>query len=256
MKKTFLISLMLLLAATCFAQSDPIKFLGIPVDGPNWRFDHKLRAKSFIYDDILNSYSGEFNGENVDVLVHTNRRIVDRVVVVFQKEKEHNLRIKYNLLLKQLQESGKYIGFYNEQIPESDDISYEMSVNKKNYTCSFYYFDSKRDKTMLSDAIAENVLSKFMNEEQIAEYKEKANKIFKTSKHDPLTVFAPILYALKQGLNEETIDGEKANEIIQALAKTIEEQADGEVWFTINDTDNRIVLYYDNLHNQAHGEDL
>lgn len=55
---------------------------------------------------------------------------------------------------------------------------------------------------------------------------------------------------------------EEANDIayrfISHALDTIRSLADGEVWFMIHEHYGKyqIGLYYDNLHNQAHGEDL
>ena len=56
-------------------------------------------------------------------------------------------------------------------------------------------------------------------------------------------------------------DEQRSERAIQLLSKAMNEMqslADGSVWFMIHEHYGRynIGLYYDNLHNQAHGEDL
>ena len=54
------------------------------------------------------------------------------------------------------------------------------------------------------------------------------------------------------------IDEDKAFLFLATFIDGMKSLADGEVWFMIHENYGRynIGLYYDNLHNQAHGEDL
>ena len=256
MKKTLLIILLFCIATICFAQSDPIKFLGIPVDGPRAQFESSLKAKGFKYDSIYEEFKGQFNGKSVEVVVHTNHDIVDRVVVLFPKTSEQNIRSEYNLLLKQFNETGKYIGFLNEEIPASEKIPYEMTANNKDYQCTFSYFDPNRDPAELSDALADKVLSEVLTEEELANYKEESKNMLNMPDEQKTAVFQKILSEITSGLNDDSIDPEKAYSFIIAFVNAVNELADGRVWFRIDESCRQIILYYDNLHNQAHGEDL
>ena len=65
----------------------------------------------------------------------------------------------------------------------------------------------------------------------------------------------------QMGLNQsgdENADQEKAFRFLLTFMDGMKSLADGDVWFMIHESYGRynIGLYYDNLHNQAHGEDL
>lgn len=84
MKKSLAITLLVLISAICFAQDDgALKFLGIPIDGTEAQFVSRLKTKGFTYNSVSQSYKGQFNGYNVDVYIHTNHDLVDRVYVAF-----------------------------------------------------------------------------------------------------------------------------------------------------------------------------
>ena len=256
MRKTLLITVLLFIVSICFAQSDPIKFLGIPVDGSLAQFESKLMSKGFKYYSLNECYKGQFNGKSVDVIIHTNHDVVDRVVVLFPRTSEQSIRTEYNRLLKQFNDTGKYIGLLNEEIPEKEDISYEMTVNNKFYQCSFSYFDPTREPTAIADALTDKVLSKYISEEDVTKHKEWAKNVMNMPDDKQKDIFAGIVSDVTNGINDGSIDKEKAYAFIVSLVGAVEELADGQVWFKIDDTCSRIVLYYDNLHNQAHGEDL
>lgn len=84
MKKTLLIAILALFSTVCVAQGGgPLKFLGIPIDGTEAQFVSKLKAKGFTYSTLTEGYKGQFNGKSVDVYIHTNHNLVDRVYVAF-----------------------------------------------------------------------------------------------------------------------------------------------------------------------------
>ena len=62
----------------------------------------------------------------------------------------------------------------------------------------------------------------------------------------------------KQVYLKPVFDPERAVKFLAAFMEGMSSLADGEVWFMIHERYGRyqIGLYYDNLHNQAHGEDL
>lgn len=169
MKKTLLIAILALFSTVCVAQGGgPLKFLGIPIDGTEAQFVSKLKAKGFTYSALTEGYKGQFNGKSVDVYIHTNHNLVDRVYVAFPYTNEDGIKSEFNRLLGQFKDNAKYMALVmNEEIPEDDRFV---------ATC---------------------------------------------------------------------MDGMRS-------------LADGDVWFMIHERYGRyqIGLYYDNLHNQAHGEDL
>ena len=71
MKKTLLITSLSIFSLVSFAQNGgPLKFLGIPIDGPSAQFETKLKAKGFRYNSITEGYKGQFNGRSVDVFAY------------------------------------------------------------------------------------------------------------------------------------------------------------------------------------------
>lgn len=263
MKKTLLIAFLTLLSTVCFAQDGgPLKFLGIPIDGSETQFATKLKAKGFTYSSLTEGYKGQFNGKPVDVYIHTNHNLVDRVCVAFPYTTEEGIRVEFNRLLGQFKDNGKYMDLVmNEEISEDDDISYEMSVKNKRYQASFSYFDSDRDPIAFMNALMES-FSEFFTEEQLAKLKAyivKAMEVPENQRKDLLAEMMAEMHKMGLGQDENTEpDSGKAVRYIVTLMDGMGSLADGEVWFMIHEYNGRyqIGLYYDNLHNQAHGEDL
>lgn len=128
------------IALTAYAQKDVTKFMGIPVDGTKAEMIQKLKAKGFTssrYDrDIL---EGEFNGHDAKIFVQTNRNKVWRIIVSYDNLSEQNAKDRFNSLCDQFSKSSKYYSSPgNYTIPETDDISYEISVNEKRYEAGFF----------------------------------------------------------------------------------------------------------------------
>lgn len=131
---------MLVASVTAFAQKDVTHFLGIPVDGFKHDMIRELKAKGFVSSshdkDVL---EGEFNGTQVEIHVLTNNNRVYRIAVVdVGMQNETDIRIRFNKLCRQFENNGKYISFGNYIIDEDEDISYEITVNKKRYEAVFY----------------------------------------------------------------------------------------------------------------------
>lgn len=263
MKKTLLITLLSLLSAVCFAQNGgSLRFLGIPIDGSKSQFSTKLKAKGFIYSAVTESYKGQFNGSDVNVYIHTNHDLVDRVYVAFPSTNEDNIKAQFNRLLGQFKNNDKYMDLsMNEEIPEEEDISYEITVHKKRYQACFNYFDPDRDQMALMSEFVDK-LSDFFTEEQLATLKEYIKKAIDKPDDQKSILQAEMVEEMqKMGLGQEgntEPDLEKGIKFITTLIDSMKSLADGEVWFMIHEDYGRyqIGLYYDNLHNRAHGEDL
>ena len=263
MKKTILIALLTLLSAVCFAQDGgPLKFLGIPIDGTEAQFAAKLKSKGFTYNTVYESYKGQFNGKPVDVYIHTNHNLVDRVYVAFPYTTEESIRVEFNRLLAQFNDTGKYMDLsMNEEIPADDDISYEITVNNKRYQASFSYYDSDRDPVAFMNDLLDK-FSEFFTEEQLAKLKEYAVKAMDVPEDQREALQAEMMAEMqKMGLGQDENaepDPEKAFKFLATFMDGMKSLADGDVWFMIHERYGRyqIGLYYDNLHNQAHGEDL
>lgn len=263
MKKTLLIALLFLFSLALFGQnSGPLKFLGIPIDGSKAQFETKLKAKGFRYNSLNDGYRGQFNGKTVDVFIHTNHDVVDRVYVAFPRTSEESIRNEFNRLLKQFNETGKYLDLsMNEEIPAEDDISYEMTVKNKRYEASFTYIDNDRDPAGFIDGMVD-LLSEYISERDRAILKEEIKRLVDLPEEEREAAQAALM-AKVQGMSagitsEEEPDPEKVYRAMLAFLEGMKALADGDVWFTIHEYygEYYIGLYYDNLHNQAHGEDL
>lgn len=145
LKKTVWFFMLLILPVTLYAQKDVTQFLGIPVDGSKSEMIQKLKAKGYTISPYKNDVLvGEFNGTDVNIHIATNNNKVCRIMVVdANKMGETGIRIRFNKLIQQFQNNKKYfplpestISKYN--IPEDEDISYELSVKNKRYEAIFY----------------------------------------------------------------------------------------------------------------------
>ena len=140
MKKILSVLMLLLLSISIYAQQDVTKFLGIPVDGSKAAMIQKLKAKGFTYNTITDRLEGEFNGEKVYILIQTNKNKVWRIIVYDKTRRdEGQIKIKYNKLFQQFEDNSKYtISETSYMLSDSEDISYEISVNNKQYAAVFY----------------------------------------------------------------------------------------------------------------------
>ena len=85
-----------------FAQSNTIKFLGIPVDGTKKEMIAKLQAKGYEYDSYSDVLTGEFNGKDVNINIQTVNNKVWRVSVIDSNfSDETNIKIHFNNLYYQ-----------------------------------------------------------------------------------------------------------------------------------------------------------
>ena len=88
MRRLFLLLVCLMLTFVSFAQTEHLKFMGIPLDGTIVDFNAKLLAKGLKYDAFFNNtlptgvlaYNGVFAGEDAHIFVYynTNTKIVYR----------------------------------------------------------------------------------------------------------------------------------------------------------------------------------
>ena len=138
MKKILSVAFLLMLSVALYAQKEVTKFLGIPVDGSKSSMIQKLKNKGFVYDPSADYLKGEFNGQQVDVYVVTNNNRVCRIMVCDKNDwDEGQIKIRYNTLCRQFANNQKYVPISAEELSESEDISYEMSVNKKKYQAAY-----------------------------------------------------------------------------------------------------------------------
>ncbi|MBR1799208.1 MAG: hypothetical protein IJ761_04840 [Bacteroidales bacterium] len=226
MKQILALGLSLLLSGLALAQKDVTKFMGIPVDGTKQAMMQKLKAKGFTYNASCDCLKGQFNGRESELRIGTNGNKVYRIVVSDANNvDEANIKIRFNNLARQFEKNEKYAHFYESQIIDEDvDISYEMSVNKKRFQAEYFQIidEDTADFTsrVVLTAIAEGYRD--MNDEE---------------------------------LKKNTLNAIYANTLREIIAPRYKHR---QVWFTIHESYGKywISIYYDNVLNQANGEDL
>ena len=234
MKHFLLLSLLFISSLVAFAQKDVATFLGIPIDGYKSEMKQKLISKGFTYDAQNDCFEGEFNGEDVLLSIVTNNNKVYRIAV-FDKisRNETNIRIRFNNLCHQFANNKRYGSASTESylIPDDEDISYNILVNKKRYEAVYYQAPVPElmiDTLAMQNKFKEKLLQKY-TEDQIANPTEEQSKEM-------------------QAMLEEWA--------INLLMEIVPNKS---VWFMINDRgidEYNIIMYYDNEYNKANGEDL
>lgn len=139
MKKLLFLTVSFLLSIAAWAQKDVTRFLGIPVDGTKSEMIRKLKEKGFSSNPYQGDFlTGEFNGRNVNIYIGTNNNKVYRIMVADNDMvDERNIQIRFNDLCRQFENNDKYIVLQSDRIPDSEDISYEIIVHKKQYQAAF-----------------------------------------------------------------------------------------------------------------------
>ena len=141
MKKISSVLLLFLLSISIYAQQNVTKFLGIPVDGSKAAMIQKLKEKGFTYNTTTDFLEGVFNGEEVYIRIQTNKNKVWRIAVGNKtgRRDEGQIKIMYNKLFQQFEDNSNYtISKTSHKLSDSEDISYEISVNNKQYAATFY----------------------------------------------------------------------------------------------------------------------
>ena len=228
MKKLLFSLLATLLTLSLYAQNDVTTFLGIPVDGLKSEMRQKLIAKGFTPKKVgTNEYlEGEFNGTDVHIYIATNNNKVYRIMVCdANTQDEANIKIRFNKLVNQFENNKRYTALDQYTISDTEDISYEMLVHKKNFDALFYQNPDmeKVDTLALQNKIREQLLKKYKPEQ----------------------------------LENPT---EEMNQEAQAIAMSIGMDMifKKPVWFRICEHYGKyfITIFYDNEYNHANGEDL
>ena len=235
MKKLLCVTIALLCTATMQAQEeekDVTKFLGIPVDGYKPAMIEKLKAKGFRSVPNADLLEGEFNGTEVFIGVATNNNKVYRIGVIDKNSKnETDIRIRFNLLCRQFKDNPRYTSLSEDQtIPEDENISHKITINKKRYEASFY-------QNPQTDSLSLVRKAQFITEK----------------------VQSDLLHKYTQ----EQIDNpseEIQSEISKLMAEyTVDMLTKKSVWFMISESSYGkycIYMFYDNKYNIADGEDL
>jgi hypothetical protein len=228
--RVLLLGLVLALAVGVQAQKKDItKFMGIPIDGTKTAMIQKLKAKGFKYNAKLDRLEGEFNGRDSYISVVTNRNKVYRIVVLDANySNEASIKIRFNSLVRQFMENGKYAPadmLGNFTIDDDVKISYEMTVNNKRFEASFYQMsEADKDTTGIAAFAQQKTYSRYTQEEI-------------------------------QSMTEEEMLVLQYSLAIDWLEKKCGKKS---VWFMITELYGQygIVLYYDNKYNESSGEDL
>ena len=153
MRKFLTLLAMIAISASVFAQKEVTKFMGIPVDGSPTEMVKKLKAKGFTTDedamqvvkrglidwDEPEVLTGRFNGTKVRVFLGVEQNKVWRIYLSDKDSRdETQIKIRFNNLVRQFENNDKYIPYFDEQtIADDEDISYQMTVNKKRYDAYF-----------------------------------------------------------------------------------------------------------------------
>lgn len=228
MKRVVIYLLMAFTAVAIYAQKDVTTFLGIPVDGSKLEMKQKLIKKGFVPQTVGDAdfLEGEFNGEDVHIYIATNNRKVYRLMLCdVNTRSEAEIKIRFNRLVKQFQNNKRYLSLKDFSLPESENISYEMTVNNKRYEATF--FQEPDFEKVDSLAIQEMLLSEILKKYTPEQLENPTEEITKEIQFD----------TLKLGLDY--------------FSKKI-------VWFIISEYHGKfyITMFYDNEYNHANGEEL
>lgn len=157
MKKLLTLILLLMVSVEMYAQSNVTTFLGIPIDGTKSSMIQKLEKKGFVYNQEEDLLEGEFNGEDVFIVIKTQKGKVYAISVTYRKsldtEVVEMVKMTYENLCRQFRDNPKYMALSEDSLPESKDLGYEMTVNKRSYA-SFYiqnpqFNESDKDRLVM-----------------------------------------------------------------------------------------------------------
>lgn len=219
----------MIISFASFAQNkDVTTFLGIPVDGTVSSMKQKLVSKGFVPKKFGDEeyLEGEFNGCNVNVYIRTNNNKVYRIMLAdnFTVD-EAQIKIRFNNLVSQFENNKRYFSLDKYTLSDEEDISYEMTVHNKNYEAAFYQVpDMEKTYTLaLQEKVRNELLSKYTE----AELKNPSEEITKEIANTTIKIGTELM-----------------------LMKP--------VWFKIVRVNGEyyICMFYDNIYNQADGENL
>lgn len=219
---------MAIMAISMSAQNDVTTFLGIPVDGFKSEMKQKLVSKGFVPKKVgTNEFlEGEFNGTDVHVYITTNNNKVYRIMLCdANTQNEANIKIRFNKLVSQFENNKRYTSLDKYTLSDEENISYEMTVNKKNYDALFYQVPNmeKVDTLALQKKVHNELLSKYTE----AELKNPSEEITKEIQNTAIKIGMEMMFMKP-------------------------------VWFRICESygEYYITMFYDNEYNHANGEDL
>ena len=195
-------TLLMLLTLSLNAQDNVMKFMGIPIDGTKSEMISQLKKKGFTYNKEYDWLEGRFNGEEVNVIVHTNNDLVDRIMVVSANPvNETNIKIKFNNLVRQFNNNERYYSTEEDQeIGDNVDISYEMSVNSKRFEASFHQKLSKEEEKIIKQRMFDNYDAMIEQLLEDDEFKDFADEIRKGDKESNIDSFFALMELLLKKL--------------------------------------------------------
>lgn len=220
MKRFLSVLFLLVIACSLYAQEKEVTmFLGIPVDGTKTAMIRKLEAKGFKYNSQYDFLGGQFNGNDVHIFIGTNNNKVYRIGVFDSVERdETDIKIRFNNLCQQFSQNPRYFSAKSKEgFLIPESEDISYEINVKNKRYQATFFQS--DTTI---------------------YEKATRHIFE--KH-------PI--AELEKLSEDERIELIGQEVFEITKKR-------QVWFMISERYGKysICLFYDNLYNQANGEDL
>ena len=182
MRKLILLTILFIYSISLIARNDITKFLGIPIDGTKSEMIKKLKEKGFkVSIQDRDALVGEFNGEDVKLYIVTDNNKVWRICVFDELTRdEEQIKIRYNKLCSQFENNEKYLaGLLNDTtyiITDDEDISYNITVNKKKYNATYF---QKIDQKFYPKLIeVKNKESEQLTEEEISILYSDALKMY------------------------------------------------------------------------------
>ncbi len=218
MKRVCFLIMLLMLAVTSFAQKEVTKFLGIPVDGSKKEMEQKLKEKGFVQEGGMIGLSGEFNGRDVYVLIQTVKGKVWRLNIIDQRASdETHIKDLWNELCEQFKNNPRYEYFPSHNYIIPNEEDIRYEINVNHKEYQALFNQYSSGCTTYGEEVDKEMKKRGLNISDVTE-----------------TEFSKI--------RQEVIDG-----LVNRL-----------VWFTIqkDQTDFRMVMFYENGYNKANGEDL
>ena len=183
--RKILLSMLLSVCMICSAQTNHMKFKGIPMEGTLNSFVQKLKAKGYTYlgqEDGVAILKGEFatiKGCTVFVNRFSDRDQVNMVGVVFPEERTWNaITTSYYLLKDMLTEKyGKpdCVEEFSKRDPQNDILRFNAILNDEcNYLSEFSCENGKIQLSMKkSNTFAASVFLNYIDNENANETRKK-----------------------------------------------------------------------------------
>lgn len=181
MRRILFIVTLLIASNSLFTQKDVTKFMGIPIDGFKPEMIQKLKEKGFVSSSISKDVlEGELNGTQVNVYIATNNNKVWRIMLCDTNQmSETDIKIRFNKLCQQFQNSPNYLCFSNYAIADDEDIAYEITVHDKKYDALFYQKPLAIDSIKIVDRLKTRILKKYTQKELDKPTEEIEKDIYK-----------------------------------------------------------------------------